>query len=226
MQTRNGKESTTVDRRGGGTGVVDQPLAVDSLASTGRTQLRLPSDLSIDNWRRIGERITAISDASGWWLGDWLIYGQERYPDRYRRAMAETSLDYQTLRNYVWVARRFEPARRRAKLSIQHHIEVAALPKPEQDHWLQLAETFNWSRNELRRQLRNSVDSDGQHEEEPHARPKLNFEPERIKSWNNAAVQTGRTLLDWMTVILDEAAANSQPAVRARPAGSRRTEPG
>jgi hypothetical protein len=199
--------STVVEWRDAGD---ERHLAVDSLASTGRTQLRLPTDLSIDNWRRIGERITAISDASGWWLGDWLIYGQERYPDRYRRAIAQTSLDYQTLRNYVWVARRFEPSRRRASLSIQHHISVAALPPNEQDHWLQLAEKFTWSRNELRRQLRNSVDSSGQQDDEPQVRPQLNFEQERIKSWNNAAMRTGRTLLDWMTVILDEAAADSQ----------------
>ena len=49
-------------------------------------------------------------------------------------------LDYQTLRNYAWVARRFPAGRRRAGVSFAHHAEVARLPEPEQDYWLRRAE--------------------------------------------------------------------------------------
>ena len=97
-----------------------------------------------------------IADSSAWCLGDWLIYGQHLYADRYRHAVAMAGLDYQTLRNYAWIARKFEPARRRAGLAFQHHVEVAALPPQVQDHWLDLAENFRWSRNELRKQIRDS----------------------------------------------------------------------
>ena len=43
-------------------------------------------------------------------------------------------LDYQTLRNYAWVARRFAMSRRRDTLSFGHHAEVPALPEPEQGY--------------------------------------------------------------------------------------------
>ncbi|MFC7100812.1 LmbU family transcriptional regulator [Nonomuraea rubra] len=105
-------------------------LTIDGVVQTRRTSLTLPKKMSIEAWKKVGQQIWRISDSSTWWLGDWLVYGQRRFPDRYQRAIEETSLDYQTLRNYAWVARKFSPGRRRASLSLQHHAEVAALPEP------------------------------------------------------------------------------------------------
>ena len=82
------------------------------------------------------------------------MYGEEAYGDRYQQAIADTSLGYQTLRNYAWVARKVPVSRRRDTLSLGHHAEVAALPDDEQDKWLARAERSNWSRNQLRRRLR------------------------------------------------------------------------
>ncbi len=96
-------------------------------------------------------------DTSTWWLADWLVFGQEHYPGRYDDAIRKTSLDYQTLRNYAWVARRFSLPRRWDTLSFAHHAEVTALPAPEQDYWLRQAERYQWSRNRLRRELRASL---------------------------------------------------------------------
>jgi hypothetical protein len=139
----------------------DRRLVIDSsnlsadftLATIESTRCELPQGLPLDAWCRIGVQLSALVEASSWWIGDWLVYGERNYPLRYRRAMDETSLDYQTLRNYAWIARKFEPRRRRIGLSFQHHVEVAALPTNEQDHWLDFAERFGWSRNELRRQI-------------------------------------------------------------------------
>jgi hypothetical protein len=94
-----------------------------------------------------------ISDASAWWLGDWLVYGENRFPDRYKSAIEETILSYKTLRNYAWVARRFSASRRRDTLSLHHHAEVAALPLADQESWLDRTEQNRWSVIELRRSL-------------------------------------------------------------------------
>jgi len=94
-------------------------------------------------------------------LGDWLVFGQATYGGRYREAVERTGLDYQTLRNYAWVARRFELSRRRDTLSFGHHAEVAALPGPEQDFWLRKAEEFGWSTMRLRAEVRSSLDERG-----------------------------------------------------------------
>jgi hypothetical protein len=124
-----------------------------------RKGLELSSNitLSFEKWLYIGEVLASVRTSSAWCLGDWLVYGEIAYSGRYRDAIKQTSLDYQTLRNYAWVARRFPIARRRDALSFGHHAEVASLPEPEQDFWLRKAEAHGWSTNRLRREVRASL---------------------------------------------------------------------
>ncbi|NBE83537.1 LmbU family transcriptional regulator [Micromonospora rubida] len=122
-----------------------------------------------------------------------------------------TRLDYQTLRNYAWVARCFTPSRRRPMLTFQHHMEVAALPEEEQDHWLDFAQRMHWSRNELRKQLRASVDN--RHESEAESvRLQLQISPERMERWETAAARHNCTLADWMAHVLDRAVQTTPPS--------------
>jgi hypothetical protein len=113
--------------------------------------------LNFRDWESIGERLFSMADSTAWWIADWLLFGESAFMDRYEEAIRRTSLSYQTLRNYAWVARQFELSRRRDKLSFGHHAEVAALPIPEQDFWLRKTEEHNWSRNRLRAEVRNSL---------------------------------------------------------------------
>ena len=66
--------------------------------------------------------------SSAWCLGDRLVYGEDACSGPYRNAIEQTSLDYQTLRNSAWVARRFSLSRRRDTLSLAHHAEEARQP--------------------------------------------------------------------------------------------------
>lgn len=157
----------------------------------------------MNDWQFLGGQIQTVADSSAWWLGDWLLYGQNEYPNRYRDAIAQTALDYQTLRNYAWVARRFAPDRRRARLSFQHHAEVAGLPENDREPWLTQAEEHGWSRNELRRRVRGR----GRDESEGstlHLR--MNLPEHQRRRWQDAAASCEQDLLSWMTAILDSAA--------------------
>ncbi|MEV0232681.1 LmbU family transcriptional regulator [Nonomuraea sp. NPDC050786] len=115
------------------------------------------SKQSLNMWEQVGSRLFAISDSSTWWIADWLVYGETTFQDRYEEAIKRTSLSYQTLRNYTWVARRFPLPRRRPGLSFSHHLEVVALEQPEQDYWLRKAEELSWSRNKLRAEIKGSL---------------------------------------------------------------------
>lgn len=119
--------------------------------------IEFPPRLPFEQWLNIGRHLSAIRSSSAWSLGDWLVYGMKSYSGRYRNAVERTSLDYQTLRNYAWVAKRFPLSRRRDTLSFAHHAEVAALPDPEQDYWLRKATELGWSVRELRREVRQSL---------------------------------------------------------------------
>lgn len=122
-----------------------------------RKGLDLPRKLSFEKWIHIGEVLSVVRTSSAWCLGDWLVYGEAAFNGRYREAIERTSLDYQTLRNYAWVARRFPLSRRRDTLSFGHHAEVASLESAEQDFWLRKAEELGWSTSRLRREVRCSL---------------------------------------------------------------------
>jgi hypothetical protein len=177
-------------------------------ALTRRTSLELPLGLSISDWRYLGERIFVISDSSAWWLGDWLVYGQNLYPDRYERVINETGLDYKTLRNYAWVARKVPASGRRDKLSFQHHAEVAGLSEDQQHKWLAMAEENGWTRGELRRRIRDSRSQGGENSL-PRAVVELEVFQERQERWQMAAASSDMEFLEWIIVTLDRVAGHA-----------------
>ncbi len=139
--------------------------------------------------------------------------------------MERTGLDYQTLRNYAWVARRFELSRRRDTLSFGHHAKVASMPAPEQDFWLRKAEQFGWSTSELRREVRTSLRERGEGIEptDPGGsddlsqtnrdEPRVEFQVIEIRLTRKqselceeAASREGLPLPTWAAQILDRAA--------------------
>lgn len=201
-----------------------------------RIGLQLPQRLVFDRWLTIGHQLSRISVSLAWCLGDWLIYGEATFTGRYRDAVEQTSLDYQTLRNYAWVARSFPLARRRDWLSFGHHAEVAALPEPEQDFWLRKAEDLSWSRNRLRREVRLSQRERGQ--TCPPSRPagpqedsepasialasaaegsvgnavkfEIHVSAQELELFESQADRIGLSLQAWALMVLSQAAGNLQ----------------
>jgi hypothetical protein len=169
--------------------------------------------MSFQEWSVLGCRLAHMSSALTWALGDWLLFGQRHFAGRYRVAVRETNLEYQTLRNYAWVAGRFSPSRRRDALSFQHHAEVAAMTEAEQELWLGRAESERWSRNELRRQVR-------MQRLLLHQRTSslviMRFEvpPEDERRWRRAAASRHLPLQDWLRAVADDAARHVLAEVR------------
>jgi len=184
-------------------------LGADRGARLQRSSLILPSRLSFDVWRQIGTEIFLVTNSCAWWIGDWLTYGENYFGDRYEQAIADTSLDYQTLRNYAWIAKKFTVSRRRDSLSFGHHAEVAALTETEQDKWLTRAERFCWSRNELRRRIRatrlaNRQQSPRQAGMESRVL-KIDVQTQRLDQWRKAAERLNCSVAEWIIATLDTA---------------------
>jgi hypothetical protein len=131
--------------------------ALDNFVMLRKSGLIFAREVEFNKWEAVGWQLLSVNESTTWWIADWIAYGEKVFQDRYREAVQRTSLNYQTLRNYVWVARRFDLSRRRDNLSFGHHAEVAALEQPEQDYWLRKAEELTWSRNQLRKEVRNSL---------------------------------------------------------------------
>jgi hypothetical protein len=139
-------KSADARRRGNG---VQKPAGRDVAWAPGQ-------ELEHPEWVRWGRRLGAMSRVSNWWVGDWLQYGAARWGEKYVEAARITGYDVKTLRNIVYVAKRFDLSRRRDKLTWSHHAEVAVLDSQEQDKWLDRAVADQLSVADLRIELRQS----------------------------------------------------------------------
>ena len=170
-----------------------------------QTAMHFDPLLPIESWKALGAKIAFYSNATAWWLGDWLVFGQMKYGRRYKEGIALTGLEYQTLRNYAVVARRFDLSRRRDNLSFQHHAEVCTLPDDDQEFWLDTSAENHWSKTELRRRL--SAAATGRPPPGRATALHLVLEPHREQRWREAAKLTDSVLDAWVMRVLDEAAA-------------------
>lgn len=122
-----------------------------------RTGLHIHADLSFEEWAGLAPLAGEMVACAAFLIGDWLVYGQDHFERQlplpgfelpakgrvnrstYDAALAATSLDFTTLQNYAYVARRVPRELRQDKLPWEHHRIVAKLPEPEQKRWLEIA---------------------------------------------------------------------------------------
>jgi hypothetical protein len=166
--------------------------------------LHIPAGLSFEEWARAGRQLAGIVDSSAWWLGDWLVFGKTHYSDLYQLAIQRAGLRYQTLRNYAWVARRFDVSRRRAGLTFQHHAEVASLPLEERERLLERAERESWTTKQLRTAIRRR--QAGGPEAPVPASSRIDVPRNRVGMWRKAADCIGIEFEHWVLTMLDRAA--------------------
>jgi hypothetical protein len=105
----------------------------------------------------VGEFIQRSHRASGFWLADWLRYGESRrdWAARLSQAVDVTGLSPKTLAN-VRAVGAIPKSRRRAKVEFALHVEVAGLSADEQTALLERCETEGWDRQELRHAIKHA----------------------------------------------------------------------
>jgi hypothetical protein len=136
--------------------VPDRPHVISLRANAELTHVgwQPAGEVGLAEWSALGRRFGEIGRCSQWWLGDWINYGNERFGERYTRAMKLTGYDVQSLMNMVYVASRFDISRRRENLSWSHHAALASLDAVSQEHWLDRAGSDKLSVADLRAELR------------------------------------------------------------------------
>lgn len=126
------------------------------------TRLELSERLTFEQWAAAGETLKLMGRAVKWWIGDWLVYGEDRFPQSYTQAldegMEEVARMYaeSSLQSLRWVSSCVPKSRRRATLSWSHHESVAALAPQEQERYLKEAVREDLGVHELRRRVRDA----------------------------------------------------------------------
>lgn len=118
------------------------------------TSLDLSADISYEAYESIGVMLGIFDRATKWWIGDWLVKGEDEFPDRYAQAATLTGLSEQTLMQRVTTARAITPRRRRHLVNYSVHVEVRKLPPRQQSKWLAYAEKHGSTVGEIRAQLK------------------------------------------------------------------------
>ena len=129
-------------------------LGVFVLTATG-LEVKAGRRPTFEEWDGVGEFIKRTHRASGFWLADWLRYGESRtdWAERLSQAIDATGLKEKTLKN-VRAVGAIEKSRRREGVEFTIHAEVAGLAPKEQDEWLERADEEGWDRRELRQNIR------------------------------------------------------------------------
>lgn len=86
-------------------------------------------------------------------IGDAINYAQGKWGEKYDHWITLTGLEYQTLRNAAWAARKIDLSLRRDNLTFEHHKLIARLAPNEQERWLDLTEQNGMSVRRLRKSL-------------------------------------------------------------------------
>lgn len=137
-------------------------IAIPGDVEVTETSWRPMADLSREQWEQEGTRLLRMGRAVNFWLGDWVLYGEQHYGETYTEAIDLTGYEYQTVANIIWVARSVPELSRRRELSWSHHEAVASLEAPEQESWLALAEEEGMTVARLRSRLQGAKKSDSE----------------------------------------------------------------
>jgi len=120
--------------------------------------LVITGDVPWEAWEKTGggfrQFIEFYDKRMRWALGDWIVYGRSRFPDRYTQALEATMYTLGSLKNCEYVCSRIPMERRSKSLTFEHHYQVARLHPDDQERLLKEAEANNWTVAELRRATR------------------------------------------------------------------------
>lgn len=110
---------------------------------------------TFEQYDDVGKFIKGAHRRAGFWLADWLRYGESRadWADRLDQVVDATGLAEKTVKN-VRAIGSIAPSVRRAGVEFSTHGEVASLGEDEQKYWLEQAEDQGWTQRELRVHIR------------------------------------------------------------------------
>lgn len=133
-----------------------RPMVIGSFTLTA-TALEVKGKPDFEEYEAVGTLIKRMHRASGFWLADWLRYGESRsdWNERLSQAVDATGLSEKRLKNVRSVGA-IPDDRRHEGLEFGHHEAVAGMDPDDQAAWLAKAEEQGWEVSELRVNIRAS----------------------------------------------------------------------
>src|SRR5262249_38733781 len=105
---------------------------------------------SFAEYEMVGEFVQYTHKRTGWWMADWLRYGESRDDWRAKLSQATdaTGLSAKTLKNVRAIGAIDPDVRRPDTVDFSNHGEVAGMSRTDQELWLDRAEREGWTQRE------------------------------------------------------------------------------
>lgn len=134
---------------------------IEQLAAELTSRVKLGIDfshivLTRDDYEQFGYVLGEVHKQVQFAIGDYLNAGVKFFGDDAYQLSESLDIGPSSKEQYMWVASKIEPERRRPELSWSHHRSVAALEPAEQDRWLSDAIENRWSRGDMDERMRPS----------------------------------------------------------------------
>ena len=120
-------------------------------------ELIIEGEHTIEQWLEAGKLLTGMESSLNWWIGDWLVFGEHNYGQKYSQAETITNHRQDYLKACNFVSGKIPSANRVYGLSWSHHREVCPLSPEDQKVWLTKALEQEWTVSELRVNMRKSL---------------------------------------------------------------------
>jgi hypothetical protein len=132
--------------------------------STSLTGITIDPNIPREKWAELSSQVAFMFEATGikhsqaaMMLGDLLNFGEDKFGEEYASIIDGTRKYMQasesSIKNWRWISKKIEPARRNINLFLGHHEAVASLPPKLQDEMLHIAEAENMSIIDLRKHM-------------------------------------------------------------------------
>lgn len=132
-----------------------RPITLGRFTLT-QTGLEVKGRPNFENYQGVGDFIKRTHQASGWWLIDWIGYGEGRedWKDRLDQLLDSGIATKRTIDQYRYIGKKVSKELREEGVTPSMANEVASLEEPEQRKWLRRARDEEWSNAELRKNIR------------------------------------------------------------------------
>lgn len=108
-------------------------------------------------WQEFGDTLRRIAKGHQWWWGDWLLFGEGAYGERFSQALEATGWEAKTIMQYARVCRDVPAAERSEDVPFSHYANgLSALGAPERAEWVALITTEDLTQQQFVRSLRAS----------------------------------------------------------------------
>lgn len=131
-------------------GHLSRPINLPGGITLGKKGMEVQGRPSFAQYEAAGAFIQRAHQVSGWWLADWIVYGDSR-PEWKAEIDAATGIDQlqpQTVRQYRMLAKRYPVSNRIDGVEFGHHAAVAHFEPKVREKVLQAALAEGWSTRE------------------------------------------------------------------------------